>query len=54
MRMNSITPDQGGDGGDLEEVKQRPEDKVEIIKKRKGSPPKPSSRKKSKAPVTKI
>jgi hypothetical protein len=54
MRMDSITPNQGGDGEDLEEVEQRPEDEVEIIKKRKGSPPEPSSRKKSKAPVTKL
>ena len=52
--MNSITPDQGGDGEDLEEVEQRSEDEVEIIKKRKGSPLEPSSQKKSKEPVTKL
>ena len=38
MRTDSTTLDQGGDGKDLEEVEQRPEDEVEIIKKRKGSP----------------
>jgi hypothetical protein len=54
MRMTSITPNQGGDGEDLEEVEQRPEDKVEIIKKRKDLPLEPSSRKKSKALVTKL
>jgi hypothetical protein len=54
VRTASITPEQGGNGEDLEEVEQRPEDEVEILKKRKGSPPEPSSRKKSKAPVTKL
>jgi hypothetical protein len=54
VRTTSITPEQGGNGEDLEEVEQRPGDEVEIIKKRKGSPPEPSSRKKSKAPVTKL
>jgi hypothetical protein len=54
MRTTSITLDQGGDGEDLEEFEQRPKDEVEIIKKRKGSPPEPSSRKKSKTPVTKL
>jgi hypothetical protein len=54
VRTASITPEQGGNDEDLEEVEQRPGDEVEIIKKRKGSPPKPSSRKKSKAPVTKM
>jgi hypothetical protein len=54
VRMASTTPDQGGDGEDLEEVEQRPEDKVEIKNKRKGSPPKPSSWKKPKSPITKL
>jgi hypothetical protein len=54
MRTTSITLDQGGDGEDLEEVKQRPKDEVEIINKRKGLPPEPSSWKKLKAPVTKL
>jgi hypothetical protein len=54
VRTTSVTPEQGGNGEDLEEVEQRPEDEVEIIKKRKGSPPESSSRKKSKAPVTKM
>jgi hypothetical protein len=54
IRTASITPEQGGNGEDLEEVEQRPEDEVEILKKRKGSPPEPSSQKKSKAPVTKL
>jgi hypothetical protein len=54
VRTASITPEQGGNGEDLEEFKQRPGDKVEIIKKRKGLPPEPSSWKKSKAPMTKM
>jgi hypothetical protein len=43
VRTTSITLEQGGDGEDLEEVEQRPEDEVEIINKRKGSPLEPSS-----------
>jgi hypothetical protein len=39
VRTTSITPEQGGNGEDLEEVEQRPGYEVEIIKKRKGSPP---------------
>jgi hypothetical protein len=54
VRTASITPEQEGNDEDLEEVEQRPGDEVELIKKRKGSPPKPSSWKKSKAPVTKM
>jgi hypothetical protein len=50
VRTVSITPEKGGNGKDLEEFKHRPGDEVEIIKKRKGSPLEPSSRKKSKAP----
>ena len=52
--MESITPEKGGNGEYLEEVEQRLWDEVEIIKERKGLPPKPSSRTKSKAPVTKM
>jgi hypothetical protein len=52
--MDSVTPNQGGNGEDLEEVEQRLEDEVEVIKKRKGSPLKSPSRKKSKATVTKM
>jgi hypothetical protein len=48
VRTTSVTPDQGGNGEDLEEVEQRPEDKFKVIKKRKGSPPKSPSQKKSK------
>jgi hypothetical protein len=54
VRMTSVTLDQGGNGEDLEEVEQRLEDEVEVIKKRKGSPPNFPSRKKSKAIVTKM
>jgi hypothetical protein len=54
VRTDSTTLDQGGDGKDLEEVEQRLEDELEIINKRKGLPLEPSSRKKSKAPVTKL
>jgi hypothetical protein len=54
VRMDSITPDQRGDGEDLEEFKQRTKDEVEIINKRKGSPPEPSSQKTSKSPITKL
>jgi hypothetical protein len=53
-RTTSISQEQGGDGEDLEEVEQRLEDEVEIIKKRKGSPLEPSSHEKSKTPVTKM
>jgi BRCT domain type II-containing protein len=31
VRTTSIIPDQGGDGEDLEEFEQKPEDEVEII-----------------------
>ena len=54
VKMDSITPNQGGNGEDLAEVEQRQEDKVEPIKKRKGFPSEPSSRKTSKSPVTKL
>jgi hypothetical protein len=52
VRTVSVTPEQGGNDEDLEEVEQRPGDEVENIKKRKGSPLEPSSRKKSTTPVT--
>jgi hypothetical protein len=54
VRMASTTPDHRGNNEDFEEVEQRPEEKVEIIKKRKGSPPEPSSKKKSKSSMTKL
>jgi hypothetical protein len=54
VRMDSITPDQGGNGEDLEEVEQRPEDEVKVINKRKGSPLKSPSWKKSKEIITKM
>jgi hypothetical protein len=60
----SISPEQGGDD-DVEEMKDReveqkkgevtpPRDEADPLKKRKVSPPKPSSQKKSKAIVTKM
>ena len=36
VRTASITPEQVGNGKDLEEVEQRPADEAKIIKKRKG------------------
>jgi hypothetical protein len=54
VKTASITPEQEGDGEELEEVEKKHRDEVEILKKRKGSPYKPSSRKKSKDPVTKL
>jgi hypothetical protein len=50
------TPEQGGDGEELDEkeVKQNQGDKVDPLKKRKGSPPKTSSQKKSKSSMTKM
>ena len=54
VRTAFITPEQGGNGEDLEEVEQRPGDEVENIKKRKGSPLEPSSRNKSTTPMTKL
>jgi hypothetical protein len=50
VRMASITPDQGGNGKDLEEVEQRLEDEVKVIKKRKGSPPEPPPGRNQKKP----
>jgi hypothetical protein len=54
VKTASVTPKKEGDGEELEEVEQKPRDEVELLKKRKGSPQKPSSRKKSKAPMTKL
>jgi hypothetical protein len=58
----SISPEQGGDGGEIDgtEVEQKkgevtlPRDEEDPSKKRKVSPPKPSSRKKVKATRTKF
>jgi hypothetical protein len=60
----SISPERGGDG-DVEEMKDReyeqnkgevtpPKDEVDPLKKRKVSPPKPCSWKKSRATMTKM
>jgi hypothetical protein len=54
VKTASIMPEKEGDGEELEEVEQKRRDEAELLKKRKGSPQKPSSRKKSKAPVTKL
>jgi hypothetical protein len=56
MKTASIAPQQGGDGEYLgdKEVEQKQGDEVDPLKKRKGSPPKPSSRKKAKATMTKM
>jgi hypothetical protein len=54
VKTASVSPDQGGDGEELydKEVEQKQGDKVDTLKKRKGSPPKPFSWKKSKAFMT--
>jgi hypothetical protein len=51
MKNASISPEKGGDGEELgdKEVEQNKRDKVDPLKKRKGSPSKPSSQKKEKA-----
>jgi hypothetical protein len=56
MKTASISPEKGGDGEELndKEVEQKQGDKVDPLKKRKGSPLKPSSQKKSKASMTKM
>ena len=54
VKTASITPEKEGDGEELEEVEQKRRDKAELLKKRKGSPHKPSSQKKPKALVTKL
>jgi hypothetical protein len=61
-KTTSISPEQGGDGREIDgtEVEQKkgevtlPRDEEDPSKKRKVSPPKPSSRKKSKASMTKM
>jgi hypothetical protein len=56
MNTTSISLEKGGDGKELDdkEVEQKKGDEVDPLKKRKGLPPKPSSRKKSKASMTKM
>jgi hypothetical protein len=56
MKTASISLEQGGDGKDLDdkEVKHNQGDEVDSLNKSKGSPPKPSSQKKSKAYMAKI
>jgi hypothetical protein len=56
MNTSSISPEQGRDGEELDdkEVENKQGDEVDPLKKRKGSPLKPSSWKKSKASMTKI
>jgi hypothetical protein len=56
VKTASISPEKGGDGEDLneKEVEQKQGDEVDPLKKRKGSPLKPSSQKKSKASMTKM
>jgi hypothetical protein len=62
VRTASITLDEGGDGEEVEgiEAEQKkgevppPRDEEESLKKRKVSPLKPSSRKKSRTPITKM
>jgi hypothetical protein len=53
VRTTSTPLDHGGNKKYFKEVEQRPEDEVEIIKKRKDSPLESSSKKKSKASVSK-
>jgi hypothetical protein len=54
VRTASITPDEEGNDEDLEEVEQKPEDKVKVLKKRKGSPLKSYVKKKEKVTMTKM
>jgi hypothetical protein len=54
VRTAFNTLDEEGNDEDLEEVEQQPEDEVEVLKKRKGSPSKSSVKKKSKATMTKM
>jgi hypothetical protein len=56
VKTASISPEKGGDGEELndKEVEQQQGDEVDPLKKRKGSHLKPSSRKKSKATMTKM
>jgi hypothetical protein len=50
VRTTSVTPDEEGNDEDLEEVEQKLEDEVEVLKKIKGSPLKSSIKKKPKQP----
>jgi hypothetical protein len=56
VKIVSISLKQGGDGKELDdkEVEQKQGDEVDPLKKRKGLPLKPSSRKKLKATTTKM
>jgi hypothetical protein len=56
VKTTSISPERGGDGEELneKEVEQKQGDEVDPLKKRKGLLLKPSSRKKSKATMTKM
>jgi len=56
MKTASISPEQGGDGEELDdkEVEQKQGDEVDPLKKRKGSPLKPFPRKKLKSSMTKM
>jgi hypothetical protein len=56
VKSASISPEQGGDGEELneKEVEQKKGDEADSLKKSKGFPPKPSSQKKSKATMTKM
>jgi archaellin len=56
VKTTSISPKKGGDDAELNdtEVEQQQGDKADPLKKRKGSPPKPSSQKKSKATMKKM
>jgi hypothetical protein len=56
MNTASISLEQGGDYAELNdiEVEQQQGDEANPLKNRKGSPPKPSSRNKLKATMTKM
>jgi hypothetical protein len=56
VKTSSISPEKGGDGEELnkKEVEQQQGDEADPLKKRKGSPLKPSSWKKVKATMTKM
>jgi hypothetical protein len=56
VKTSSISPEHGGDGEELDdkEFEQKQGDEVDPLNKKKGSPPKPSSWKKSKASMTKM
>jgi hypothetical protein len=53
-KTTSFTPNQEGNNEDLEEVEKQPEDEYQVLKKRKGSPSKSSSKKKAKETMTKM